>query len=64
MAENGGYFETNTNVQLKLTGRLDRSVDAANAHIALVNGEQEHVDYEYDRYKVDEGYCGPSAVPY
>ena len=21
-------------------------------------------DYEYDRYKVDEGYCGPSAVPY
>ena len=64
LAENGGYLETSTHVQLKLTGRLDRSADATNAHIALVTGEQEQVDFEYDRYKVDEGYCGANAVPY
>ena len=64
LAENGGYMETTTRVQLRLTGRLDRTVEATNAHIALSSGEQVHVDYEYDRYKVDEGYCGPEAVPY
>jgi hypothetical protein len=64
LAENGGYFETNTDVKLRLTGRLDRTVYATNANIALVTGEQRYVDYEYDRYKVDEGYCGPNAVPY
>lgn len=64
LAENGGYLETTTNVQLQLTGRLDRSVDANNAYIANVSGVQEMVDHEYDRYKVDEGYCGPNAVPY
>ena len=64
LAENGGYLETVTNVQLDLTGRLDRSVDASNAHIASVSGDQRQTDFEYDRYKVDEGYCGPSAVPY
>jgi hypothetical protein len=64
LAENGGYLETTTEVQLQLTGRIDRSVDATNAHIANVSGTQETVDHEYDRYKIDEGYCGPNAVPY
>jgi len=64
LEENGGDMTTTTNVQLKLTGQLDRSVDATNAHIANVSGVQEMVDYEYDRYKVDEGHCGPNAVPY
>ena len=64
LAENGGHLETTTQVQLRLTGRLDRSVDATNAHIAPVTGEQVQVDYEYDRYKLDEGHCGPGAVPY
>jgi len=39
-------------------------VDATNAFIANISGRQETVDYEYDRYKIDEGYCGPNAVPY
>jgi hypothetical protein len=64
LAENGGHVETTTRVRLRLTGRLDRSVEATNAHLALVTGEQRQVDYEYDRYKVDEGYCGAAAVPY
>ena len=64
LAENGGYMETTTSVRLRLTGRLDRTVEATNAHVALASGEQVYVDYEYDRYKVDEGYCGPNAVPY
>ena len=64
LAENGGHLETTTNVQLQLTGRLDRSVDATNAYIANVSGQHVAVDYEYDRYKIDEGYCGPDAVPY
>ena len=64
LAENGGYLETVTDVQLQLTGRLDRTVDSSNAFIANVSGRQEATDYEYDRYKVDEGYCGPNAVPY
>ena len=64
LAENGGYVETSAHVQLKLTGRLDRTVEATNAHLAEASGRQELVDYEYDRYKVDEGHCGPSAVPY
>jgi hypothetical protein len=64
LAENGGYLETITYVKLKLTGKLDRTVEANNANIALVTGEQTRTDYEYDRYKVDEGYCGPNAVPY
>lgn len=64
LAENGGYFETITYVTLKLTGRLDRTVEATNANIARVTGTQTYIDHEYDRYKVDEGYCGPSAVPY
>ena len=64
LAENGGHVETTTRVRLKLTGRLDRTVEATNAHLALVTGEQRQVDYEYDRYKVDEGYCGAGAVPY
>lgn len=64
LAENGGYMETTTNVQIKLTGRRDTSVDATNAFFGLVTGEQEYVDYEYDRYKIDEGYCGANAVPY
>ena len=64
LAENGGHLETATSVQLQLTGRLDRTVDATNAYIANVSGQQIAVDHEYDRYKVDEGYCGPNAVPY
>ena len=64
LSENGGYLETVTNVRLKLTGRLDRTVEATNAHLALSGGEQVQVDFEYDRYKVDEGYCGVAAVPY
>jgi hypothetical protein len=64
LAENGGYMETATNVQVKLTGRRDASVEATNAYFGLVKGEQELVDYEYDRYKIDEGYCGANAVPY
>jgi hypothetical protein len=64
LAENGGYMETETNVQLQLTGRLDRTVDATNAYLADVSGSQQTVDFEYDRYKVDEGYCGANAVPY
>jgi hypothetical protein len=64
LEENGGYATTTTNVQLRLTGQLDRTVEATNAHIANVTGVQEMVDFEYDRYKVDEGYCGPNAVPY
>ena len=64
LAENGGFMETNTDVELRLTGRRDRTVEATNAYIANVTGEQEYVDYEYDRYKIDEGHCGPSAVPY
>ena len=64
LAENGGYVETTTNIQLRLTGVLDRSVDATNAYIANVTGTQELLDFEYDRYKIDEGHCGPNAVPY
>ncbi len=64
LAENGGHLETTTNVELQLTGRLDRSVDATNAYIANILGRQVAEDYEYDRYKVDEGHCGPGAVPY
>jgi hypothetical protein len=64
LAENGGYLETLTNVKLQLTGKLDRSVEATNAHVALVTGRQEQIDFEYDKYKIDEGYCGPNAVPY
>jgi hypothetical protein len=64
LQENGGYVETTTDVQLQITGRLDRTVEATNAYIANVTGKQEQVDYEYDRYKVDEGYCGANAVPY
>ena len=64
LAENGGYAETTTTIQLQLTGKLDRSVEAANAYIANVTGNQELVDHEYDKYKIDEGYCGPNAVPY
>ncbi len=64
LAENGGYLETLTNVELQLSGRLDRSVEARNAYLANVTGKQEQIDFEYDRYKIDEGYCGPSAVPY
>ena len=64
LAENGGHLETTTNLQLQLTGRLDRTVDATNAYIANVSGQQVAEDYEYDRYKIDEGYCGPNAVPY
>lgn len=64
LQENGGYLDLATNVSLRLTGQLDRSVDATNAHIAVVSGEETSVDYEYDRYEVDEGYCGPNAVPY
>jgi hypothetical protein len=57
-------MQTTTRVRLKLTGRRDTSGDATNAYLGLVNGEQEQVDYEYDKYKIDEGYCGPNAVPY
>jgi hypothetical protein len=64
LAENGGYAETTTKVRLQLTGMIDRSVDATNAYIANVTGTQELVDFEYDRYKIDEGHCGPNAVPY
>jgi hypothetical protein len=64
LAENGGFLETTTNVELQLTGRLDRTVDATNAYIANISGRQVTVDYEYDRYKIDEGHCGPNAVPY
>ena len=64
LAENGGYIDTVTNVQLNMTGRLDRSVDANNAYIAAVTGTQELIDHEYDRYLVDEGYCGAAAVPF
>ena len=64
LAENGGHLETTTSVQLQLTGRLDRTVDATNAYVANVSGQQVAVDHEYDRYKIDEGYCGPNAVPY
>jgi hypothetical protein len=64
LAENGGYLETLTYVKLKLSGRLDHTVEATNAHIAGVTGDQTLTDHEYDRYKVDEGYCGPNAVPY
>jgi hypothetical protein len=64
LEENGGYFETATAVKLTLTGRLDRSGDATNANIAVVTGDQTYTDYEYDRYKVDAGHCGPNAVPY
>jgi hypothetical protein len=64
LAENGGYLQTTTNIQLQLTGKRDRTVDATNAYIATVSGQQQQVDYEYDKYKVDEGYCGPNAVPY
>jgi hypothetical protein len=64
LQENGGYLQTTTNVRLQLTGRLDRSVEANNAYLATVSGEQQQVDHEYDRYKIDEGYCGPNAVPY
>lgn len=64
LAENGGYLETLTNIKLQLTGRLDPSTEATNAHLADVSGKQQLIDYEYDRYKIDEGYCGPNAVPY
>lgn len=64
LAENGGHVETTTSVRLRLTGRLDRTAEATNAHLAHASGRHEQVDYEYDRYKVDEGYCGPAAVPY
>jgi hypothetical protein len=53
-----------TDVRLKLTGRLERTVDATNANIANISGDQVQVDAEWDRYKVDEGHCGPNAVSY
>ncbi len=64
LAENGGNITVTTDVSLRLTGRLDRTVDATNAYIANISGSQKSVDFEYDKYKVDEGYCGPNAVPY
>jgi hypothetical protein len=64
LAENGGYMETVTTVELTLNGKRDTSEDGNNIFIGQVAGEQEYVDYEYDRYKIDEGYCGPNAVPY
>ena len=64
LSENGGNTEVTTDIRLELTGRLDRTVDASNAYIANISGNQETVDFEYDRYKIDEGYCGPNAVPY
>lgn len=64
LAENGGYLETSTDVELQISGRLDRSVEATNAYLASITGKQEQVDYEYDKYIVDEGYCGVNAVPY
>lgn len=64
LAENGGYLETSTDVKLQLSGRLDRSVEATNAYLASITGKQEQVDFEYDKYLVDEGYCGAGAVPY
>src|SRR5215204_1208093 len=64
LAENGGYRETLTNVRIQLSGRLDRTVEATNSFLADVTGKQQLIDYEYDRYKIDEGYCGPNAVPY
>lgn len=64
LAENGGYLQTSTDVRLQLSGRLDRTVEATNAYLAMVTGTQEQIDYEYDRYKIDEGYCGVNAVPY
>ena len=51
LEENGGYAETTTNVQIRLTNRRDTSVEANNAFFGLVTGEQQTVDYEYDRYK-------------
>ncbi|MBB6097555.1 hypothetical protein HNR42_000972 [Deinobacterium chartae] len=64
LQENGGYTETTTSLRLELTGRLDPGAETANAYLSGVSGEQRQVDYEYDRYKVDEGYCGPNAVPF
>ncbi len=64
LEENSGYLEIMTDVRLKLTGRLDRTGDATNANIANISGDQVQVDAEWDRYKVDEGHCGPNAVPY
>ena len=49
---------------LTLTGRLDRTVDATNANIAIISGDQKHIDHEYDRYKVDEGFCGTNGPRY
>jgi hypothetical protein len=34
LEENSGYLEIMTDVRLKLTGRLDRTVEATNANIA------------------------------
>jgi hypothetical protein len=64
LAENGGYAENITDIQIKLTGKRDRSEDATNVYLGQVTGEQQLIDYEYDRYKIDEGYCSPNAVPY
>lgn len=64
LAENGGHLETKTTARLQLGGRRDRSEGAANIFFGRISGEQESVDYEYDKYKIDEGYCGANAVPY
>jgi len=51
--QRAGSMDTDTTVQLQLTGMLDRTVDATNAYIASITGRQQMVDFEYDRYKID-----------
>jgi|GEM_PF-1882218 len=64
LVENGGYLDITTSVKLRLNGKLDRSDEDSKALLAVVTGTQKQVDHEYDRYRIDEGYCGPNAVPY
>jgi hypothetical protein len=64
LAENGGYLESTAKVQLRLGGRRVGSSEGDGAFEGVANTLQQQLDFEYDKYHVDEGYCGPSATPY
>jgi len=64
LAENGGHLETTAKVQLRLGGRRVGSSDGDGAFEGVANALQQQLDFEYDKYHVDEGYCGPAATPY
>lgn len=64
LAENGGHLVTTAKIRLTLGGRRVASSEGPGAFTGQASVSQEQVDFEYDKYHVDEGYCGPSATPY